>query len=185
MHPLRYTLYADPHFTPGGNYRLIADSAAMHDIYGHPINETKVTFKEKTPEDYAHLLFTITGCSQPAYVEILNGSDKPLQRSNVINGKAKFVNIPAGTYYARLVIDTNGNGRFDGGSLSEHLQPEQVYYFANELQLRANWSFDQAWNINEVPVLNQKPEKVRINKPKKETEKKSKNEEYLRRKGKL
>jgi len=185
LHPLRYTLYADPHFTPGGSYRLTADSAALHNIYGQPLAATKFTFKEKTPEDYAHLLFTITGYTGPAYVEILNGSDKPLQRSKVINGKAKFVNIAAGTYYARLVADANNNGRFDPGNLDTHLQPEKVFYFASELQLRANWSFDQSWDLNETPILLQKPEKVRINKPKKQTEKKSKNEEYLRRKGKL
>lgn len=185
LHPLRYTLYAEPHFSPGGSYRLVADSAATHGIYGHPMAAGKFAFKEKTPEEYAHLQFSIIGCQGSAFVEILNASDKPLQHAKVINGKAKFVNIPAGNYFARLVADANDNGLFDGGNLDEHVQPENVYYFASELQLRANWSLDQNWDLNEIPILLQKPEKVRINKPKKQTEKKSKNEEYLRRKGKL
>lgn len=180
LNPMLYTLFAEPHFTPGGSYRVQVDSAAMHSIYGHPVNATTFTFKEKTPDEYAHLLFNITGCDTPAFVQILDSKDKPLQTSPVINGQAKFVHLPAGTYYARLVADINGNGKFDAGNLDNLQQPEKVYYLPNELKLRANWSIDQAWDILATPILEQKPDEVKTNKPKVQTERKSKNEEYLR-----
>jgi len=185
VHPLRYTMLAEPHYTPGGSYRVCIDSAAMHNIYGHPIDQCQFTFKEKKVDDYAHLLFNVTGIEGPAFIELLNSSDKPLQRADVINKQAKFVNVTPGTYYVRLIADTNGNGRFDTGNLFEHIQPEKVYYFSGELQLRSNWSINQNWDVNEIPVLKQKPEQVKKNKPKEKKEKKSKNEEYLRKRGKL
>lgn len=185
LHPRRYTLVAEPHFSPGGNYRLSNDSAAMIDIYGQPLKAGKFTFKEKKPEDYAHLLFNVTGVQGPAYIELLDNKDKPKQRAAVVNGVAKFVHVPAGNYFARLVVDVNGNGKHDAGSLFEHRQPEEVFYFGAPINLRANWEMSQQWDVRETPLLQQKPNDVKVNKPKEQKQKKSKNEEYLRKLGKL
>lgn len=179
-----YTLYADPHFSPGCSYKLTIDSAAMYDIYGSPINATKIEFKEKTSEEYSHLLFNIQGVTGPAFVELLNEKDKPVYVATVKDGQAKFVNVNAGTYYARLTEDKNGNGKFDAGNLLECRQPENVYYFNKELSLRANWSLSQSWNVLDVSAVKQKPDSVKTNKPKEETEKKSRNAEYLAKLGK-
>lgn len=185
LHPRRFKLFAEPHFNPGENYRLTIDSAAMHDIYAHPLNKQVLNFKEKKQEDYAHLLFNIEGISSPAFVQLVDAKDKPIQQMPVVNNQAKFVHVPAGKYFARLVVDKNNNGKHDTGNLFLRTKPETVYYFNAELQLRANWSVSQTWNPTAVPVLNQKLEEVKQNKPKEKKEKKSKNEEYLRKLGKL
>ncbi len=185
LQPRRFTLWAEPHFTPDFSYQFVVDSAAMSDIYGNPVDRTVMPFREKTPEDYAHLLFNIEGVANGAFVQIVDGRDKVKLTAPVVNGQAKFVHVPAGTYYARMVIDENGNGLFDTGSLFDHRHPETVYYLNAELQLRANWTVQQTWNPTEVPVVKQKPDAVKINKPKEQKEKKSKNEEYLRKLGKL
>ena len=178
--PRHYTLLASPHYTPGVTYRLTVDSAAMHDVYGHPVNYTKLSFKEKTNEEYAHLLFNIEGIEGPAFIELVDSRDRPLQTAPVKDGKAKFVHVNPGSYFARLVVDRNNNGRFDTGSLFEHVAPEQVYYFGAQLVLRSNWTIQQTWNPTLTPLLQQKPEEVKQNKPKQKREKKSRNEEYLR-----
>lgn len=184
LHPRRFTLKAKPHFTPKFSYQLVVDSAAMHDIFGHPINKTIFKFKEKSPEDYAHLLFNIEGVHEPAFVQLVNSKDKPIQQAKVINNQARFVHVPAGTYYARMVIDANQNDKFDTGNYFKRQQPEQVYYLNAQLQLRANWTVQQSWNPQETPVLKQKLDEVKQNKPKEKKEKKSKNEEYLQKFGK-
>lgn len=185
LHPCIFTVLAEPHYNPGYEYQLVVDSAAMHDIYGNPVNLTKLAFKEKKPEDYAHLLFNIEGLTEPAFVQLLNQKDEPVQQAKVIDHAAKFIHVPAGEYYARIVIDSNQNGRFDTGNLFEHVHPEKVYYFNAKLQLRANWTVQQTWNVTELPLIDQKPKEVKKNKPKEPTEKKSKNEEYLRKLGKI
>lgn len=180
----RFSLLADPHFSPGGSYRIIVDSAAIHDIYNHPVNKTELKFTEKTTEEYSHLLFDIEGAEGPSYVELLSAKDLPVYRAKVENGKAKFVNVKEGTYYARLVEDRNNNGKFDTGNFFERTQPENVYYFNGELQLRANWDLAQNWDIKRVNIVKQKPDSVKKNKPKEKAERKSKNAEYLAKLGK-
>lgn len=177
----RYTLHAVPHFTPGMHYRFVADSAAIHDIYGCPVDSTCCEFAELTPEDYAHLLFNISGVKGSAFVELLDAKDNPVQRAEVRGGQAKFVNVKAGKYYARLVEDANGNGRFDAGNLDEHRQPESVYYFDALLELRTNWSFSQSWDVHSRPIEEQKPRELLKNKPDQKRQRRSRNEtEYGR-----
>ena len=180
----QYRMFADPHFSPGQSYRVTVDSAAMHNIYGHPVKKAEITFDEKKPEDYSHLLFNISGAEGPAYVELLNEKDMPVYKVKLKDGKAKFVNVNEGKYFVRLVEDRNDNGKFDVGNLEKNIQPENVYYFGAELQLRANWDNEQNWDIKQTQLHKQKPDSVKINKPKEKTEKKSKNAEYLAKLGK-
>lgn len=182
-HVRRYIVQAVPYYSPGGSYRLRVDSAAMYDITGAPVAPVILDFQERIPEDYAHLLFNIHGIHAPAFVQLLNEKDKPVQQAPVIDGKAKFVHVVPGTYFVRLVVDVNGNGRFDTGNLAEHRQPEMVYYFNGKLQLRANWQLSQDWAPSASDLVRQKPEEVKINKPKQKEEKKSRNAEYYAERG--
>lgn len=175
-----FTVHADPYYTPGVEYRIIADSASMHNIYGNPVDSTCMTFTELKPEDYAHLLFNIQGTKGPAFVELLTEKDAPVQKAKVENGQAKFVHVNTGKYYARLIEDRNENGQFDPGSLLDRQQPEEVFYLPVLLELRANWNFQQVWDVRKLPLETQKPLEAIQNKEKKKTQKKSRNAEEFR-----
>jgi hypothetical protein len=125
------------------------------------------------------LLFRVSGVQGPAFVQLLSERDLPVQQAPVEGGQAKFIHVQPGNYYARLVVDANNNGRFDAGNLKEHRQPEQVYYYPQKLELRANWQFSQEWNVTATDIVSQKPDDVKTNKPKEKEKKKSRNEEYL------
>ena len=72
-----------------------------------------------------------------------------------------------GTYYARLFIDSNGNGLWDTGDYSLHRQPEYVFYYNKKLNLRKNWDVDETWDIYAVPLNLQKPDDIKKNRPEK------------------
>ncbi len=181
----RYTLYAKPHFSPGQSYRLVADSASMFDVYGHPANATTLSFTEKKPEEYAHLLINVVGVEGEAFVQLLNEKDMPMQQVKVTKGQAKFPHAPVGKSYVRLVEDRNGNGKFDVGSLDGHIQAENVFYMSKMLDMRENWDYSETWNVRSKELVKQKPEELKQNKPKEKKQKKSKNEEYLKEHPKL
>ena len=104
-------------------------------------------------------------CSDSAVVQLLDANDQVKRTAQVVNGMADFDNVPPETYYARVILDRNGNGRWDTGNYLKHIQPEEVYYYPKALKLRRNWDVDQAWNIYETAVDLQKPEAIKKNKP--------------------
>ena len=122
--------------------------------------------------------------SPHAYVELLNGSDKAVRHEPIVKGHAEFFFLNPGKYYARIVDDANGNGKWDTGVLSDHLQPEHVYYYPQVLEVRALWDMRQDWDITALPIEKQKPLDITKQKPEVKKERRSKNAEREERKRK-
>lgn len=165
---------------PGTKYRLTIDSAAIVSSYSIWNKNIVHEFTIRNLEDYSALFFNISGISSGGIVELLNSSDAPVRTAPVENGEAAFLYIDPGTYYARLFIDANGNGKYDIGNVAAGIQPEEVYYYPRKIVLKKNWDVEQSWNIYELPIDQQKPEDIKKNKPEKrrnwdEEENKNKN----------
>ncbi|HNC31497.1 MAG TPA: hypothetical protein PKX08_15910, partial [Cyclobacteriaceae bacterium] len=66
--------------------------------------------------------------------------------AEVINQKKfSFENLNPETYLLRLIIDVNGNGKWDPGNYQSKTEPEPVVYYRNpkgvtEISLKANWT---------------------------------------------
>ena len=156
----------------GAQYKLEIDSCGMRSVYGHLNKTFKREFKVPAEEDYSNLYLKVN-VQDSAFVELLNNSDQMQRIAVVEGGMASFEDVKPGTYYARLIIDRNGNGIWDPGNYGKGLQPEEVYYFPKKLQLKRNWDVEQDWNIYEIPIDKQKPLELRKNKT--EAEKKVRN----------
>ena len=149
---------------PDSAYRLTVDSLAVTDIYGMHNDSLKFDVKVRALEEYSNLLLHLN-VTDSAFVQLLGGSDDVQRTATVENGKVAFRNVPPGTYYARVVLDRNANGRWDTGNYVQNLQPEEVYYYPQPLKLRRNWDVDQQWNIYQTALDMQKPEAIKRNKP--------------------
>ncbi|MBD5360245.1 MAG: hypothetical protein HDR87_05995 [Bacteroides sp.] len=158
----------DFNWTPGMRYRLTVDSMAVNDPYGVYNRTSEMEFKVRDLEEYSNVLFNITGLpdGEQAYVEILSTSDLPVAKAPVNGSQANVRFLLPATYYARLFIDSDGNGEYTEGSLTEQRQPEEVYYFSKKLALKKNWDRTETWDLQLLPVDAQKPDDIKKNKPK-------------------
>lgn len=118
-------------------------------------------------DQYGNLMFNITGLpeSKTAYVELLDSSDKPFRKIKVKNGEALFFDINPGKIYARLFIDENEDGEWTTGNYEKKRQPERVYYYPREYEIRAYTDHEESWNLLELPLDEQKPRDILKNKP--------------------
>ena len=177
MDPMRYWL---PFTTlPDSTYRLTIDSAAVASVYGLHNDHLSKELKVRGLEEYANVYFKVNYTGK-AFVELMTTGEKVVRTAPVRNGAFELLNVPPGTYYLRLTIDLNGNGKWDTGNYLNHLQPEEVYYYPKKMRLRANWDIDESWNIYQTALDLQKPEDLKRNKPeevKNKVEKKEKNKE--------
>ena len=160
--PMRYWLPVSTQ--PDSTYRLTIDSAAVTSVYGLYNGKLSKEMKVRGLEQYANVYFKVN-VKQDAFAELLGSGEKVMRTVPVQGGEFEFINVPAGTYYLRLTIDANGNGKWDTGNYSQHLQPEEVYYYPKKLRLRANWDLDENWNIYQTALDLQKPDDIRRNKP--------------------
>lgn len=156
----------------GEEYRLEVDSAAIVSLYGKENNGYSGTFKIKKEEEYGHLYINIEGIDTTAYVELLNGSDQPVRKARMKEGGVLFMDLKPDKYYARLVVDANGNGVWDTGHYAEKRQPEMVYYYPKMFNIMQNWQVEETWNVPATPLNRQKPMEITKNKPEEATKKK-------------
>lgn len=151
----------------GAKYRLTVDSLAASDIYGKPTLPLKHSFEIKKTGDYCSLLFHITQLGDmPAFVELLTASDA-IDRTEPVNasGDAYFPFLKPGRYYARVILDANGNGEYDTGNYLLGLQPELAYYYPKAINVKKNWDKEENWAIFDTPVDMMKPAAILKNKP--------------------
>ena len=160
--PMRYWLPVTT--LPDSTYRLTIDSAAVTSVYGLYNDKLSKELKVRGLEQYANLYFKVN-VKDGAFVELLGSGEKVMRTVPVNNGAFEFINVSPGTYYLRLTLDSNGNGKWDTGNYRDHLQPEEVYYYPKKLRLRANWDLDENWNIYQTALDMQKPDDIRRNKP--------------------
>lgn len=148
-------------------YRLEADTLAGTDMYGRTTLPFKTEFSTKKESDYCSLTFAMTGLEPgvPAFVELLDGSDKAVRIADVVDSRAFFPFLTPGKYYARVIEDLNGNGEYDTGDYETRLQPELAYYYPKAINIKKNWDKEEEWDVFATAVDLQKPKAILKNKP--------------------
>lgn len=172
LNPRKYRLTNK--WIPGDQYKFVVDSATLHSYTGLWNNKEDIPFKIKTLDQYGSLDINIYNIpdSVPAFVELLDKSDKPVYKATVKDGVASFIYLNPGIYYARIILDTNGNGKWDTGDYSEMKEPEMVNYYPKTFEIKAFWDITEDWEIGILPLDKQKPLEITKNKPKDDAQRK-------------
>ena len=163
--PRRYEILAD--WQPDREYQLKIDSTAITGLYGLHTDKVDQSFKVKKLDEYGTLFFNIRGVNQPAIVELLDAAGKVIRQQWVTpEGTADFYYLAPNTkYYVRMFMDRNGNGKWDTGNVEKRMQPEEVYYLPKSWEMKANFDFEETWDIHSTPVDKQKLDEIKKQKP--------------------
>ena len=163
--PRRYEILAD--WQPDREYQLKIDSTAITGLYGLHTDKVDQSFKVKKLDEYGTLFFNIRGVNQPAIVELLDAAGKVIRQQRVTpEGTADFYYLAPNTkYYVRMFMDRNGNGKWDTGNVEKRMQPEEVYYLPKSWEMKANFDFEETWDIYSTPVDKQKLDEIKKQKP--------------------
>ena len=181
--PRKYEILAE--WEPEKEYQLKIDSAAIVGLYGLHTNKVEQSVKVKKLDEYGTLLFNLQGASPTSIVELLDNSGKVLRQQRVTSeNTADFYYLTPNTkYYIRLFDDRNGNGKWDTGNVEKGIQPEEVYYFPKVWEMKANFEFEETWNIHATPVDKQKLDEIKKQKPEETKKIQNKNKERAKKLG--
>ena len=181
--PRQYQILAD--WQPGQEYQLKIDSLGIKGIYGLYTNKVENQLKVKTLEDYGTLYLNIVGARPHAIVQLLNSSDGVVRQQPVTDkNTCDFYFLqPSTKYYIRLFNDDNNNGVWDTGNYAEKRQPEEVFYFPKVWEMKANFEFEETWDIHAMPLDKQKLGEIKKQKPDEAKKIKDRNKERARKLG--
>ena len=148
-------------------YQLKIDSLAGTDIYGKPTLPFSADISVRPASEYCSLSLNITGLDpgMPAFVELLDGSDRPVRTAVVENGHVFCPFLQRGKYYARIIEDQNGNGLYDTGDFQTGRQPDLAYYYPKAINIKKNWDKEETWDLWATAIDQQKPRAVLENNP--------------------
>ena len=159
-----YQMTAD--WTPGAEYSLEIDSAAVDDIYGMSVAALTQGLRVKSEDEFSTLIVNLSGIGDTTViVQLLNGSDAVVKEQKATKNTVKFMYVTPGKYYLRAFIDSNDNGVWDTGDYDADRQPEAVYYYSEETECKAKWDVTRNWNLTARPRFQQKPQAITKQKP--------------------
>lgn len=128
---------------PGEAYEMRIDSGLVIDCYGKANDKTLVQFKRRPLEDYSTLRVYVEPANEQLRVQLLDKQEKMLRDVPLQKGQVYFEHLAPSTYKLRLYIDENNDGRWTTGDWMLKRQPEKVYNHDKELNMKANWDFEE------------------------------------------
>ena len=149
---------------------------AFENFFGQKSDTLQESFSAKKAEDFGSLKLTFKdNVSLPFIIELTDKDAKKVLYEQYVEQASTTYNFPfvkAGNYRLRVIEDRNRNKKWDTGNFLGRLLPEPVYYFAKEIELRANWEVEQEISFAEQTEEKPKPTKEKTNKTEEKSVKK-------------
>lgn len=140
-------------FVQGERYKVVVPKGCMVDIYGNTNDSLTATFAVTNAEEYGKVnVQIIADAAQsecPLIAQLLDSKGN-VQQEYLTSGSSKvaFAHLVPGKYRIRVVIDANGNGKWDTGDYFKTQQPERVIMLDKTLDVRANWEYEEKVEVD-------------------------------------
>ena len=137
--------------SPSDKYNIFIKPNAIKDIRGGVNDSINYNVVSQTLEDYGNIFLDILGGNNSKYIlQLLNANNEIIReyKNAYSNSSYTFNYVIPGKYTFRLIEDLNSNDVWDTGNYLKRKQPEPVYYFPSEIDVRANWDLNETFNLN-------------------------------------
>ena len=136
-------------------YRLKASPGSFTDIYKTENDSLNYNFKTIELEDYGRITLNIVNTdSKNLIIDLLSGknNDEIVERRYLTTSETLvFTLLQPKTYTVRAIIDGNNNKKWDTGNYLLKKLPENVIYFEEALEVRANYFLEgNTFTIKEI-----------------------------------
>ena len=140
---------------PQDDYSIYILPNAIVDLRGGTNDTLGFRALSQSLEDYGNVYLNVIRDSESKYIlQMLDSNNDVVRKYNSIDsdGIYNFELIKPGKYIFRIIKDDNGNKKWDTGNYLNKVQPEAVYYSNFELDIRANWDFNETFNLKKIKI---------------------------------
>lgn len=134
----------------GASAKLVLYPKAIRDIYGGTNDTLRVPLGRAAEQATGSLRVNVTGLPKGGgqyLLHLLDGQQRVIARA-ALSGESTtttWQRLPPGLVTLGLIADGNGNGRWDTGEWSSHLQPERTWRYPESVNVRAAWDVVVDW----------------------------------------
>ena len=142
--------------SPSDNYRIFILPESIRDIRGVVNDTLEYSVVSQSIEDYGNVYLDIIRNNESKFIlHMINSNGDIIREFNNVseNSTYNFEYIRPGKYTFRLIEDSNNNNIWDTGNYLRKVQPEPVYYFSNEIEVRANWDLNEIFDLNQTQII--------------------------------
>ncbi|MGB0146017.1 MAG: hypothetical protein ACPF82_02120, partial [Flavobacteriaceae bacterium] len=149
---LRNVLTLEFDIEDDNRYTVTVNPMGFVDFFGQTHDTLSYTFKTRPLSDYGTLNLNFSGLADcPILIELVDPSLKPVARAwrkTPIAQEVYFDYISPDKYRVRITMDCNENELWDTGDYDLKRQPERMYYLPGVLDIRANWSLNESFDLS-------------------------------------
>ncbi|MDX1315091.1 MAG: hypothetical protein R3356_06285, partial [Eudoraea sp.] len=122
---------------------------AITDFFGNTNDTLNLRLNTGSYADYGNLRLQIAGdITYPLIVQLTDDKGETKREIYATEPRVfEFSTIDPGTYLIRLILDANGNEKWDTGNYLKKTQPERVIYYSKALEVRANWELEEIFTV--------------------------------------
>lgn len=134
-----------PNIRPNKRYEIFLEKGALIDWLGVANDTFRFTFNSLSIESFGDLIFEGVDSIPTRFTHLqLLDEQYQLLYTLKLDKKAKlaFKQLRPVGYRLRLLVDANGNEKWDSGDFTSRRQPEELWYYPEVVKLRANWEIE-------------------------------------------
>jgi hypothetical protein len=115
------------------------------------VNPSRYTFRTRSDDDYSKLTIHLpTKYNSTKYVLLVRSETDTVYMKPVTDTMVHLTKLKPGAYSMFVIVDKNGNGKWDTGDLFEKLHAEDVIPFDEAMQLKAGW--DNTYDFEKIVI---------------------------------
>lgn len=104
----------------------------------------KLSYGFREQEEYGLLRGTVKTDKEHYFLQLTNPNYKVIQQIKSPKN-FQFNNVEPGKYTFRILIDSNGDGKWSPGNILKDIEPEPTWFYSENIDLRANWEVENLY----------------------------------------
>ena len=142
-------LYLNFNKEPLEKYKITMMPGALEDFYEHKSDTLRYNITTKNESDYANMKVILENVKRFPVIVQLTDKDGKVKATEYTEKETTitFEALEPASYILRIIYDDNKNKVWDTGSYLEKRQSEEVIYLPNQIDLHANFDWEQTFNV--------------------------------------
>jgi hypothetical protein len=141
-------------------YKLLIPAGCFTDIYGNVNDTIKGELTTRKLDYYSNINLSIINVKANSILQLMTEKEVVIDERPISSDTTITYNyLPPQTFIFKLYYDRNENGKWDTGNFKEKKQPEQVFYFDQEVKTKSNWDMNYTWDLYPIGPIKTKVSK--------------------------